>query len=382
MEATPEQPKAPLPKIPSPAGSTFREFRIRVAPGLVFGLTLVVAWGSWRNYVGPTQVVGEVESSRAIVSSMVAGRLSQLSVGPLDTVRAGQPIAVLLPVDPKVLDAQASVIKARIDVARLGVIPLLRKQNNYISFQQVRLELMKEKTTLASAKAQLVFNELELTRAKQLMSGTGKDAATLPAASQQQLDWFQSKVDESRGQVRELEVIIASSEEWIKSMAAGEEEVGQEAPESIKAAIGVEQRNLELLEAQMSPITLTAPIDGVVSMIYHHPGEPVAASEPIITISATNTSRIVAFVRQPLTFEPRTGMQMEVRSRVGAHRMSRGQVLKVGRQLESVLPELLPHAPSGGHVTAEFGLPLLVTLPTDLQLHPGEIVDLRPVPDP
>jgi hypothetical protein len=105
----------------------------------------------------------------------------------------------------------------------------------------------------------------------------------------------------------------------------------------------------------------------------------VAASEPIITISATNTSRITAFVRQPLAFEPLPGMEMEIRTRTGARTISRGRVMRIGRQMETVAPQLLPHPPSGGNVAVEYGLPLLVSLPPELQLHPGEIVDLRPI---
>jgi hypothetical protein len=60
-----------------------------------------------------------------------------------------------------------------------------------------------------------------------------------------------------------------------------------------------------------------------------------------------------------------------------------GQVLSVGAQLEPIYPSLMPRSasasgPAGDSRSAtENGLPILVSLPENVSVLPGEIVDLR-----
>ena len=54
-----------LPQIPSPPGTAFREFRITVMPFLTFAAVLAATVILWRQYVGPSSMVGEVLRARA-----------------------------------------------------------------------------------------------------------------------------------------------------------------------------------------------------------------------------------------------------------------------------------------------------------------------------
>jgi len=56
-----------------------------------------------------------------------------------------------------------------------------------------------------------------------------------------------------------------------------------------------------------------------------------------------------------------------------------GQVLAVGAQLEQIYPQLIPSR-AQGNTSTEFGLPILVSVPSGMHLFGGEIVDLRPIP--
>ena len=98
-----------LPPIPSPPGTAFREFRINVMPALAFGLVLAATVMTWRNYVGPSSLVGEVESVRTVVASAQAGRVVQMRVGAFQQVSAGQPLVQILIADPRVLEAQLAL---------------------------------------------------------------------------------------------------------------------------------------------------------------------------------------------------------------------------------------------------------------------------------
>jgi hypothetical protein len=77
-------------------------------------------------------------------------------------------------------------------------------------------------------------------------------------------------------------------------------------------------------------------------------------------------------------------MKVEVRARGGKREIGIGEVLSVGSQLEPISPVLMPRTSSnlpfgngGSGMLVENGLPLMVSLPPNLSLYPGEVVDLR-----
>lgn len=107
--------------IPTPAGTLFREFRIQAFPYIAFMLVVGLTVWLWRGYVGPATWVGEVESVRGVVSSVGPGRLAQLQVDALQRVTAGQVVARVITVEPRILEAQISLSKARIDLIRVGI---------------------------------------------------------------------------------------------------------------------------------------------------------------------------------------------------------------------------------------------------------------------
>jgi len=375
-------PEEALQPIPTPPGAAFREFRIAIVPYLLFGVILAVTAQVWRGYVGPSMLLGEVESVKAVIASATAGRLVQVQVDALQRVTAGQPIAQVLTVEPRVLDAQIALSKARIDLIRAGMNPDLRKANNRISFESLRLDMMSKRVELVQARSKLTYYELELARVERLFASTGVNgAATGPSVfSQADVDVARRDVAIASVAVKELNQLVSEIDQAIKDLAPTEAKVDGDIPASIRASINVEERNLDLLEAQMAPLALVAPFDGIVSLVRRHAGETVQPGEAIMTVSKERASRVLAFVRQPLNIEARLGMKIEVRARSGHRPAGFGEVVSVGSQLEAVIPTLLPRTSSAGNSgTSELGLPLLVSLPADLLVHPGELVELRPV---
>lgn len=116
-------------------------------------------------------------------------------------------------------------------------------------------------------------------------------------------------------------------------------------------------------------------MDGVVSAVYRRPGENVRAGEAILAISSERPERIIGFIRQPLSFEPRVGDPVEVRTRGQQRQVGMGEVLKIGARLELFTQPLRVR---GFDSSQERGLPVLVSLPPGLRVHPGELVDLFP----
>ena len=129
-----------------------------------------------------------------------------------------------------------------------------------------------------------------------------------------------------------------------------------------------------------NPVPLTAPIDGTITKIHRYPGDTnavVAAGEPIMTITAPRPDRLIAFLRQPMTFDPTPGMKVLIRPRARSRKTYEATIDKVSPQLAPIRAQLLP---PGQHRT-EMGLPIIIEkLPSELHLYAGEIVDLTIYP--
>lgn len=362
-----------LPLIPSPPGTAFREFRVGVLPYLAFLLAVALTAFAWRNYVGPSALMGEVEMVRTIVSASQPSRLTLLRVATLDRVTSGQPVAELVAADPRYLEAQAALSRARLEFVRVTVEPKIRRENNQINFTQLRFDWLRARVELATFRAQLAFAESEadrVTRLSRITNGT-------PFVSVRDLQLAQRDLDSLRTQILEQGRLVDEISSSIDKLAPDDKKLDDDMPASIRAALAVEQKVLESIEAQLNPTVLLAPIDGFVSMVHRRAGESVLPGEPILTISGTRAEKIVAFLRQPVRLEARVGMAVEIRSRSHHRGSAMGQVLQVGGQMEAILPELMPMRP-GGTSVVEYGLPILVSVPPELGLIPGEIVDLRP----
>jgi multidrug resistance efflux pump len=378
-------PGSALTPIPTPAGTLFREFRIQAVPYIAFAMVVGITAWLWQGYVGPATWVGEVESVRGVVSSMGPGRLAHVQVDALQRVTAGQVLARVITVEPRILEAQISLSKARIDLIRVGSDSELRKQNSRVNLEGLRLDWMSKRVDWLSAKARSAYRQLELARLEKLRSGVtnGGSASPLPVLSQNDLDISRRDAAVEEAAVVELEQLVAKIGASIQQLTASRLE-GQDSP-STSAAIDVESKNLDLLESQMMPIDLVAPFDGVVSVVHRWSGETIQAGEPILTVSQEKPSRVVSFIRQPIQVQTQPGMKVEVRARGGKREIGVGEVLRVGSQLEPISPSLLPRTsgmPAGGNSggsTIENGLPVLVSLPANLTLYPGEVVDLRVV---
>jgi len=359
-----------LPPIPSPPGTAFREFRIGILPYLVFlgavGLTIY----SWKNYVGPSALIGEVQMLRSVVSATQPSRLTQLKVSLLDRVTVGQPLAELVAADPRYLEAQASLSRARLEFVRVQIEPKIRRENNQINFTQLRMDWLRARVDLATSRAQLAYAENEVDRVTRLSRITNG----VPFVSVQELQLAQRDLDALRAQIQEQAALVGEVAAAIDKLGPDEQKLDQDLPSSVRAALAVEQKALDVIEVQLNPTVLLAPMDGFVSLVHRRAGEAVLPGEPILTISGARAEKIVAYLRQPLRLDARIGMQVEVRSRSFNRGGAMGEVLSIGGQMEPILPELIQMRGSTSQV--EYGLPILVSVPPELNLIPGEIVDL------
>lgn len=349
---------------------------MQVLPGMVFALVLGVAAVIWRTYIFPVSLVGRVETIQANVASPKPGWLTQLQVTRFQKVAQGDPVAEVTITPPNVLTSSLAVIRAEIEHIRVGMMPALHPEQQAINYDQLRLGWLKQQVELASSRVNLQWAASEFQRYEKLF----KDKLI----SDSEFDTALAKRNALQAEVDEQTRLVAELRKPMDGIGAS---VGAMQPpqNQLQAAIAVEEQKLRLTEEELKPVILKAPIAGTVSLIHRWNGETVAPGEPIVTITADQSQRIIGYLRQPLYLTPKTNMTVQVRTRGMKRIMGLGKILAVGGQLQPINDALLPPTKYG---VTELGLPILISLPEVLQnkpgldpkLYPGEFVDLTIVP--
>ncbi len=121
---------------------------------------------------------------------------------------------------------------------------------------------------------------------------------------------------------------------------------------------------------------VVAPTCGVVTAVHHQPGERVLAGQPLVTITAHETRRVLGFIPPNFPVIPEVGAKVEVRTRTRGKKKGTAQVVGVGPQWESITNAFAFSASARSSPAQMIGRPVAISLPADLQLVPGEPVDI------
>jgi len=352
--------------IPIPFRQRCREARLRLLPGVVLATVVPTIAVLWKGHVAAPTLVGQVEPVVANVNSAKPGVLAELNVTRFQQVTAGDPVGRVIVVNPQVLISTLAVIQSEIEMLRVSLRPIATQQRTAIDYTQLRLDWMKQRAQLASAQVNLQLAENNFQRSEELF----KDKI----CSQRSWEQAKSSRDALQVEVAELKKLVAEGERALTALQLSNAvEVVQVSEAPIHAAIAVQEARLHLTEAELSPVILRASIDGIVTVLYYHPGETVTAGQPIAAIASSHPVRIVGYVRPPLPYEPKPAMRVEVPTRGWRRQTGEARLVEVGAQLESIPAALLGPLKTGN---VELGLPLNISLPPNLAIRPGELVDL------
>ncbi len=355
-----------LPPIPIPLKQRWQDARLRLAPILVFGAVWLVIGLLWKDYVAAPTMVGQAEPVLAQVSSHKPGVLAELRVTRFQTVKAGDLIGRVIIADPKILTSSLAVVQAEIDLLRANMEPIAAQQQRAVVYGRLRLDWMRQRADLAAARVELQLAESEYARNQELFQDK--------ILSQQALDQAKAARDGLQDQVHALAQLVTEAEGGFQQMQITNlADISKVSDTPLVAAIAAQESKLRLAEAELSPISLTAPMDGIVNVVYRHAGEAVVPGEPILTIATLAPVRIVGYLRPPIFEEPQAGMRVQIRSRNPRRQAGWGSIVKVGSQLETIPPTMLGPVPFAEVIQ---GLPIDITLPPELKIRPGELVDI------
>ena len=359
---------AKLTPIPTPAAQRWREFRLQSLPFVMFCAAVLAVGLLWRTSATTVRLVGQVEPSTNTVSSPKPGVLGQMTITRLQRVEAGDPIVQVITTDPKILDSSLAVLRAEIELLRLNLLPIFGEQRYTLNYDRIKLDWLKERADLATARVRLQLADSEFRRTQELF----KDKIV----SEKVFEAAQSNRDGLQAQVEALDRLVREHEQTLGTLQLRGNNNPTNPPtrESVMgASIAVQEQKLRLTEVELSPIILKAQMDGTVSAIHRHAGEAVTVGQPIVTITALDSDRIIAYLPSSAKIDAKPGMKVEVSSRAESRQVGLGTILQVGTQMEVIPASLLPLA---GNLPPQWALPISVTRPPEIKALPGEPVFL------
>ena len=367
-EASGSKRSHPLTPVRTPWTVRWREFRVSALPLIVFCAGVVVAVFSWQQIGTSTGVTGMGEGVRSTVSSPFPARLHQLMVQPYQIVEVGDVVAVIMPNDPRV---ELDLLQMEFDLAQMQLQPSIAEENA-MNFEQIRIDLLQNKADLAIAKVNLGLAENQVRRNAPLFKEklVSEDIYDISLKTR---DMYAAQVFEKSNAVAQIEMRL--SELGILGLP----QTG--ATNSLMLETLARLRALQAAAVtNWGPITLKAPISGMVTSISRRDGENLIQGEQIMILSSLNSDRVVAYLRQPYPVDPNPGMEVTMTTRERHPRKFSGAITEIGAHVEIITNALAFIRPG---LLVDAGLPLIVSLPEGAHIRPGEIVDVSfRKPDP
>ncbi len=355
--------------IPIPLKQWIRELRVRVLPFLVFiGVGVVVAF-LWTDKVASPGMMGVVVADSSSVSSPDHGILINFHTEPFDVVQEGQLLGQIKRQDSLLLNAQLNLIRSEIELIQQNREPVTGEQRARMDLEDLKIEEINTRISLARTELEQRQAEADYHRIAELW---GRDlvAEQEYETARTTLDLLNVQVQEYRGLVEYLSERIVELEEFTGYHTRADRD-------PVLAAIKVQEQRMEMLLAESAPIPVYASMSGVISFVSLKSGEYARAGDQILHIESREPSYIVGYLRQPFSIEPEAGMAVQVRTRKPGRAFFDSRIEQLGGHVQVMDGQL--QRPGA---TFESGLPVKVPITDtgDIQLNPGEIVDivLRP----
>ncbi len=351
---------------------------------------------------------GTVEATEVEISSNVAGRLLTLTAREGDAVSAGQVVATLDNGDlaGQVEQARGSVMAAEAAVAELeaGTRPekirsleaqldaAMKSQKQAEARRDLvmagaRIEKIKQlKASLVQTRVSLADAETHLKRMEKLEASGAVPTQELDRARTRrdvaaaQVDLAEQKLAEAEAgarpeEVLEVEAAVAKAAAGVK-VAQAALDLAKAGPrkETIAAARArvVQARGaLQSVEYLMEQTTITAPIDGRVTLRNSEPGEVITPGFPILRLADLSEVHLRVFVPEPRVGLVKLGQDAEVVTDTYPDRKYAGRVVEISEK-----PEFTPKnvQTREERVKLVFGVKIQVENP-DQELKPGMPAD-------
>jgi len=365
----------PLPPIPIPLGARWRRWRHRVFQATAFLLLCFGIVLAWRKLMHPSTFFGQVEIIQAAVASPDAGLLTNLWVTPFQEVKAGDLIAEVITTDPRTANNRLDVLRDRMRLTELEMIPTLRREGSAINYAGLIFACDKLKAELATATVNLGQASNQFERVSKLYQSGKLVTDVVYEKSKAEFEALQADVQEKSR-------IVAATQKTLERLSYMADETSPgSANDPLKQALLVEEEKIRIFEQKMKPLQLLAPISGIVTIVHHQAGEQIISGQPLVTVTSRQSGRILGYLPPDFPIAPKIGMKVEVRTRSPKRLLATANVTGIGPNLETVTNTFVQPVLVRPTVVQPLGRPISISLPPDLKLVPGEPVDLRLRPE-
>jgi len=239
-------------------------------------------------------VSGRIDGDTVDISSKRDGRIVEILVREGDSVKAGQLLArIWSPQD-----------EAQVDAQQANVIDAERKLEEAVSAAPARVSLAE--ANLAASQAELVRWQAELqqaeTDAKRYPPLAESGAVAVQMANQQEtrMKVARASTEASRKQVMAAEASLKQAQAQLEQIAAS------------KANLASSRAELRRFQANVSDLTITAPIAGTILTRSAEPGRVIAAGQTILTMVDLNKLYLRGFIPEGEIGKVKVGQQAKV----------------------------------------------------------------------
>lgn len=404
-------------KRPNKNHAVKRSYLRHMAPVAVWlGAVVTVGWLFYQKSAS-FQMVGIAQSEVRQVASDCTARIVDISVDLFEPVTAGQTLAVLNTVPASELtteaELQGQVATAAAEIERLmaSLIPTqdellanhadlqISHADNVRRFAvdaeaaklhalQLQTEIANEEIILNTLAVDLRANEklledkvivpFELEKVKIQYDSTAKEIAEYQAElGQAQAD--QAEAERRRDEFASQQVPQPSIDDALEAIRK-EAKVQEELIKGVRAQIAAFKTR--------SAVELKSPIDGVVIPIsgqanevllkrqgeetIRRAGEVVAAGDPILAVAETEPTEIIAYANEQQVGYIEDDMTVELVKMRYPAQIAQSRVLSIGPTIE-----LMPQRLWRVSTIPQWGRPVVISVPSGLNLVPGELVGIR-----
>jgi multidrug resistance efflux pump len=255
--------------------------------------------------------------------------------------------------------------QSELEMARLQLQPSIAEENA-VAFERLRLELLRLESEVASTDVDLQLAENQVRRQTALHEQK--------LLSDDLYDLSVKTRDSLRAELAAKSKAVAQIQGRIAALRPMAEPPATDTPERTEEVLANLAARQMAIATNWGPLTLLAPVTGMVTAVHRQTGEHLVDGEPVATISSLQSDRVVGYLRQPFPSLPEPGMTALLTTRAWKRTRYIGTVSQIGAQLEYITNSL---AVIRTGTIVDAGLPVVINLPPHAQLRPGEIVDVE-----
>jgi len=260
-------------------------------------------------------VSGRIDGDTVDVASKTEGKIIEIAAREGDSVQPGQLLArISSPQD-----------EAQVEAQKANVVEAERKLQEAVSAGPARVALAE--ANLAVAKADLVRREAELKQAQMdakrypPLVKTGAAAAQLADQHQTELSVALASTDASRKQVLAAEASLEQAKAQLEQIATA------------RANLNSSRAQLRRFQANVSDLTITAPIAGTILTRSAEPGRVIAAGQTILTMVDLSKLYLRGFVPEANVGRVKVGQQAQVYLDSNPKQAIQAEVIRIDPQV-------------------------------------------------